>query len=101
MAGVNITFDVAATNRVLENSAELKALLRRLGERGVQHGASIAPVQSGDYRDGFVYTIGHDQHGRPALCVANTDFKTWWIEKGTAGAPARHVLDQVLDDLRS
>ncbi len=114
-AGSGVLWDERALDLLMERSAPLHAHLAQLGREGIAHAKSIAPdapvLQQG-YIDSFVATIGHERSGIPVLCIANTDWKTIWIERGTAphatqpsgggvvSTPAFHVLDKTLDSLR-
>jgi hypothetical protein len=110
-----IEWDVAALRHALATSPDLRDHLERLGDAGIAYAKSIAPdapaLQKG-YIDSFVADVDRGAHGIPQLAIANTDFKAWWIEAGTAphstragglpvATPAHHVLDRTLDHLRS
>jgi hypothetical protein len=110
-----VQWDPRALEQVLARSQPLRSELERLGRKGVAFGEAnapdAAPLRQG-YIDSFVWSIGHLPNHVPVLAIANTDWKAWWIEHGTAPhatAPgghqvsmrAYHILDRTLDELRS
>jgi hypothetical protein len=114
-----VTVDEVAARRALDTLA-LRAHLERLGEAGVACGRSIAPdapVLRKGYIAGFFWRVNTDAAGRPVLTIANKNWKTIWIERGTAphathphgrtgtgpvtSSPAHHIFERILDYLRT
>lgn len=104
-----VQLDQAAIRRAL-GTPEMRRLLDHVVDEGVRYAKSIAPdappIGRG-YVEGLVGDVGIDEaRGQLVGRVAATDFKSNWIEKGTAPAPghgatpARHVLSRTLDHLR-
>lgn len=110
-ANGEIHWDEKALNQTLAESHELRQQLHRIGDKGAEHAKRISPRRSGDYADAFVVTVGRTADGIPLMCLANTDWKARWIERGTAphligrgerllSMEASHILDRTLDHLR-
>lgn len=115
MANYVIRFDLRAVNAVLTHSKPLRRELKAIAERGVEYAKSIAP-DAPPLREGYVEglkAVVRTEHAVRGY-VVSTDWKTWWIEKGTAphatgkggqggaviSSPAHHVLSRTLDHLR-
>jgi hypothetical protein len=114
-----VSVDMAAARRAL-NNAQMRTELNRIGRAGVRYGRSIAPdappLRRG-YIRGFFWQIQVDAAGVPRLSIGNRNWKTLWIEHGTAPhpthprgrtgtgpvihSPAHHVFDRILDHLRT
>lgn len=111
-------FDPVAIGIWAKTSPELREALSRMGEAGVEHAKSIAPVGAlgeggayssrkgnkqrhpGDYRDSLEWLI-HEGRTRMSLRIQSNDFKAGWIEKGTSKMPKYAVLAKTLDYLKS
>lgn len=101
--------------RVVMNQDGINALLSdpgviaKLGEvteEGAQIARDIAPVRSSAYRDDIEPWVGVVD-GKAMGRILAKDFKSWWIEMGTApsrtrpvGTPAYRVLGRTVDRLR-
>jgi len=93
-----------AVERIVHDSGDYAALLRRRLTEGVAFAQRIAPDGPPVGR-GYVAGLGETvvkEGGSRTGYVISTDFKTWWVEKGTHGAlghrgtPAHHVLARTL-----
>lgn len=66
----------------LRRSPEMGAFLLFVAEAVAEEAKSIAPVRTGDYRDGIEATVLETGAGFIGRVNAN-NFKSWWIEVGT------------------
>jgi hypothetical protein len=74
----------------IRRSVEMERALRAQAEAAAAAAREMAPVDSGDYRDGIKADSDRDPIARAA--VVATDFKSHWIEFGTIRQPARAIL---------
>ena len=78
--------------RDIARSAELAVVLKAGADQGARRAQEMAPVESGRYRDGIKSDIALVD-GIWVARVVGTDFKSHWIEFGTAkGFPAHATL---------
>src|SRR4051812_7768685 len=80
----------------IQRSPAMAAFLKTHVEAAAEYARSIAPVESGDYRDGIeadVGVVGPLAEGR----IIGNDWKTIWIEKGTSERAAHAVLRRAAD----
>lgn len=80
-----------ACERLLAVEPEMLVAMHHKAEETAKIAKSIAPVLSGDYRDGIQADSGFE-HGRATGRVNGMDFKSHWIEFGTQFQPAFAVL---------
>lgn len=110
-----VTFELNTTDIgvFLRTNPELRAALADVVAKGVAYARSIAPVghageggayqattgrHPGDYRDGIVGEVRVSK-SRMVGHVLATDFKSWWIEYGSAHMPKYRVLGRTMDHL--
>ena len=79
----------------VRRSTEARRAMEQIARAGAAAAQRLAPVLSGDYRDGIdavVESVG----GAWVAAVVGRDFKTLWIERGARSpdytTPAQHVI---------
>lgn len=107
------TLNPAGVGEFLKTDPALREKLAAHVRSGVEYAQSIAPV--GDATEGGAYTRsgrkpgdyraglrGEVVEGRNRLTgrVVSTDFKSHWIEYGSARMPKRRVLGRTMDHLK-
>src|SRR3954464_8782233 len=112
---MRINWDQRAMDRILKRSTALRRMITGAGESGVRFAKGIAPDQAPigrGYVEGLQFQyVSNGHRGLPEGRIVSTDFKTWWVEKGTqphptrpGGAlvsmPAQHVLARTLAHIR-
>lgn len=76
----------------LATTPGMTALRVQAAQRIAAAGRADAPVLSGDYKRGIrVQLIAGAVH------VVASDFKSWWIERGTSRRPAQHILEHAVE----
>ncbi|MFD8472045.1 HK97 gp10 family phage protein [Streptomyces globisporus] len=92
---MDIQLDQAAIDALSRDPAVRKAVVDR-AEQGQDFARSIAPVDTGRYRDSL--HVVEDSDG--AEIVADVDYADD-LEYGTRHMPGQHILGRTLDSLRS
>lgn len=76
----------------LERTEDMLGALTSRASTVVPIAKALAPVKTGDYRDGIQLTPGFLEDGRAVARLNAMDFKSGWIEFGTIRIPAHAVL---------
>jgi len=66
---------------------------------GVEYAKSIAPVDTGAYRDS-IHAERHEEDDRVTWQIVASDRKAEWIEYGTENTPKDRILGRTEDYLR-
>lgn len=82
----------------LEGSQAMLGVVEAKAEAGAEAARGIAPVLSGDYRDGIEAEAGF-VGGLAVGRINGHDFKSHWVEFGTSSMAAQGVLRRALDSL--
>lgn len=85
----------------LARGAAMGVILKERADAAVAAAKAIAPVESGDYRDGITADIGLDEvRGTLIGRINANDFKSNWVEFGTAtGFPAHATLRKAAESV--
>lgn len=94
--GNTYVMDAKATEALLE-SGQLRPAARQAAERGKAHAESVAPVESGEYRDSFTVEDSTGWDGRAAVDLVNTSEHAAAVEYGNRGRRGRHILASTID----
>ena len=87
-----------AATALLARTVAMVETLGAKADEGAEACRSIAPVLTGDYRDGIVGESGLVK-GMAAGRVNAHDFKSHWIEFGTTDTPTFAVLRRGLESI--
>lgn len=87
-----------ALEKLLGATLEMKIMLHDRADEVVKAAKDIAPVSSGDYRDGLDAESGLDKGGMVGRVNAN-DWKSGFIEFGTSTTPTFAVLRRAIDQV--
>ena len=77
--------------KLLGRTPEMQGFLKLKADAAVEVAKGLAPVESGDYKDGIESHTG-TYDGSAAASIAGHDYKTLWIELGTSERSAEAVL---------
>lgn len=112
-AEVTFELNTRGIGYYLKNDPELRAALAATVAQGVAYARSIAPVghageggayrksgrAPGEYREGIVGQVVVGKSRMVGRILA-TDFKSWWIEYGSAHMPKYRVLGRTMDHMQ-
>jgi hypothetical protein len=85
-------------SKLLANTPEMGGFLKLKADAAVEVAQGLAPVESGDYKDGIKSHSGN-YDGDAAASIAGHDYKTLWIELGTSERPAEAVLRRAVESV--
>lgn len=97
VSGVTWVENTPGTRAFLEADPQLYATLTAAAQRGVAYARSIAPVDTGAYRDSIRVEPAENDIG---LVFFSDDRKAHWIEFGAAHTRRYRVLGQAIDRIR-
>lgn len=97
MAKLSDFIDQADIDDYLENSPEILNGKLELAEKVANYARSIAPVDSGDYRDG----IKVRRYGRTGVGVVFTADHSHLVEYGTVDTPAYAVRAKTIEHFKN
>jgi hypothetical protein len=80
----------------IQRSPGMAAFLKAHVEAAAEYARSVAPEESGDYKDGIKSDVGIT--GNLAVgTIYGEDWKTIWLERGTSQQPALAILRRGAD----
>jgi len=94
MAGITVRIDADISElsdteliALLDQQPEIIAAKKQLAQEAVDYAQSIAPVDTGDYRDSIHVSVKGTK-----VAMVSADHKAHWIEYGTEHMPEHAVF---------
>jgi hypothetical protein len=84
--------------KLLARTPEMQAFMKLKADAAVEVAKQLAPVESGDYKDGIQSHEGVYE-GKAAASIAGHDYKTLWIELGTSEHAAEAILRRSVESV--
>jgi hypothetical protein len=84
--------------KLLGRTPEMAGFMKLKADAAVEVAQKLAPVESGDYKDGLEAHEGV-YLGSAAASIAGHDYKTLWIELGTSERPAQAVMRRAVESV--
>jgi len=99
VAGPKYRLDRAAFRELVLNAPWMVAEMDRRAQAGYEYAVTVAPVESGEYKESFIIfagTNGGAKHNRAYAALHNYSDHALEVEFGTERQEAHHVLTRTL-----